>query len=440
MKGLLLNWNEQNKIKPNESGIMKAFVTYFVFSLILVVQIFPQKYWERRFKDYTNPDELVTMSESLPFNQAIDLISKVSESITGKRIVSTVEKTEPIGVEIVNMPYDKALLIIVQYANLIFEEKQDLIVIKSKQLEEERKPETYASVDSREVKISAVFFEMDVQKSKKIGVDWKFLLSGKSTDLAGLLRTESETSQQEGEGGTGSSGSSQSGLQPDFNLGVSSDFTAGSFFGQATAVFKFFEDEGLGEIISSPNLTVRDRSKGNIQVGSDFSVRTRDFAGNTVEKFFPTGTIIDVTPYIYNEDGLDYILLDIIVERSSFQQSETTTEIRKTNATTQVVMLDGEETILGGLFVNEETTVRNGIPFLKDLPWWVFGIRYLTGSDEVVERKKELIILLKAELVPTLKERFANPDTKNLIQSQVDNHRKRIKYYKLNESTVEEFN
>ena len=406
---------------------MKTIITYFILSLFLVLQIFPQKYWERRFKDYTNPDELVTMSESLPFNQAVELLSKVSESITGKRIVNAVERTEPIGVEIVNLPYDKAMLIIVQYANLIFEERQDLIVISSKTAEEMRSADTYASVNTREVKISAVFFEMDVQKSKSIGIDWRILLNGESTDLGGLLRTEPGGSDEEGGGG------SSSGLQSEFNLGVASDFSIGSFFGQATALFRFFESEGLGEIISSPSITVRDKSKGSIQVGSDFSVRTRDFAGNTVEKFFPTGTIIEVRPYIHNEEGLDYILLDILVERSSFSQNETTTEIKKTNATTQVILLDGEETIMGGLFVNEEAIVRNGIPFLKDLPWWVFGIRYLTGSDETITRKKELIILLKAELVPTLKERFAHPDTKNIIQSQIDRDRDRLKYYKLNE-------
>jgi type II secretory pathway component GspD/PulD (secretin) len=415
---------------------MKTITKYFVLSFFIAMQIFAQQYWERRFKDYNNPDELVTMSESLPFNQAVDLLSKVSESVTGKRIVSTVEITDPIGVEIVNMPYDKALLIVVQYANLIFEEKQDLIVIKGKNEDEERSSQTYASINSREVKISAVFFEMDVQKSKKVGIDWNILLSGNSSELLGLLRTKTEKKQQSGSGG--GSGGSNTALSSDFNLGISSDFSVGSFFGQATALFRFFEEQNIGEIISSPSIIVRDESKGSIQVGSDFSVRTRDFAGNTVEKFFPTGTIIDVTPYIQNEEGINYILLDIIVERSSFSQSETTTEIRKTNATTQIVMLDGEETILGGLFVNEEAKVRNGIPFLKDLPWWVFGIRYLTGSDETIVRKKELVILLKAELVPTLKERFANPDTKNLIQSQVQKDRERIKYHKLNETTSKE--
>jgi type IV pilus assembly protein PilQ len=266
------------------------------------------------------------------------------------------------------------------------------------------------------------------------------LLSGKSSDIAGFLRTESQSAtDNSGSSGDNSGGSgSQTSLQPDFNVGVSSDFTLGNFFGQATAVFKLFEDEGIGEIIASPSIIVRDKNKGNIQVGSDFSVRTRDFAGNTVEKFFPTGTIIDVTPYIYNEEGINYILLNITVERSSFSQNETTTQINKTNASTQVMMLDGEETILGGLFVNEETTTRNGIPFLKDLPWWVLGIRYLTGSDEKVVRKKELVILLKAELVPTLKERFAHPDTKNLIQSQINRDQKRIQYYQLHETPVKD--
>ncbi|HDZ58937.1 MAG TPA: type II and III secretion system protein [Ignavibacteriales bacterium] len=377
------------------------------------------------------------MAETLPFNQAIELLSKVSESTTGKKIVSTVQRTDPIGVEINSMPYDKALLIIVQYANLMYEEKEDLIVVKSKKKEEERTADTYASIDQREVKISAVFFEMDVQKSKKLGVDWKVLLSGNQSDLSGLMRTEAENSKSGGTGGsTGGSGSSTSGLQPEFNLGASTNFNVGGFFGQATALFKAFEEDGIGEIIASPSIVVRDKSQGTIQVGSDFSVRTRDFAGNTVEKFFPTGTIIDVTPYIYNEEGINYVLLDITVERSSFSTNETTTEIRKTNASTQVVMLDGEETVLGGLFVNEETKTRNGIPFLKDLPWWVFGIRYITGSDATVERKKELIILLKAELIPTLKERFAHPDTKNLIHTQVDKNQKRVKYYKIKESSI----
>ncbi|MCZ7609445.1 MAG: type II and III secretion system protein [Ignavibacterium sp.] len=405
---------------------MKTILYSLLIVLMFIGNLFPQKYWERRLKDYNNPDELVTMSQSLPFSEAIALLSKVSESTTGKRIVSTVVSDKPIGLEIENIPYDKALFMIVQYNGYVIEEKEDVIVIKRVQQEEVKPEDIYASVDSREVKISAVFFEVDVAETKERGIDWKFLLSQNGLDLGTELNTRTQAQ-------------NQSAANPSqFNVSGSGDFNLGDFYGQATAMFRFFESEGLGEIIASPNITVRDKRQGRIQVGSDFSVRTRDFAGNTVEKFFPTGTIIEVTPHVYREEGIDYILLNIQVERSSFQLNEQTTEIKKTNAATQVLMLNGEETILGGLFVNEETITRNGIPFLKDLPWWVFGIRYLTGSDQTLVRKKELVILLKTELLPTLKERLENP-TQNPLNSEVIKQNNRIKYYQM-ESTSSSFN
>jgi type IV pilus assembly protein PilQ len=393
---------------------------------MFIGNLFPQKYWERRLKDYNNPDELVTLSQSLPFNEAVALLSKVSESTTGKRVVSTVNSDNPIGIEIESMPYDKALFMIVQYAGLVMEEKEDVIIVKRLQGEEVKPDEIYASVDSREVKISAVFFEVDVARTKEVGIDWKFLLSQNGLDLGTELITQTQST-------------TEAKVNPSqYNISGASEFNLGDFYGQATAVFRFFESNNLGEIIASPNIVVRDKNKGRIQVGSDFSVRTRDFAGNIVEKFFPTGTIIEVTPHVYKENGIDYVLLNILVERSSFLLNEQTTEIKKTNASTQVLVLNGEETILGGLFVNEQTVVRNGIPFLKDLPWWVFGIRYLTGSDQTIDSKKELVILLKTELLPTLKERLENP-IKNPLNTEISTQNERIKYHKL-ESKSSSFN
>ena len=410
---------------------MKNIITYFVMSLFIILQASAQEYWERRFKTSQNPDELVTMSETLPFDQAIELLSKVSESVSGRRIVSTVEKKDPIGIEITNMPYDKALLMIVNYSGLEYEVKEDVVIVRSKAKEEfDKTPDTFAPLTQREIRISAVFVEIDVLEARKVGFDWRFLLSGEQTNVAGVLRGETERDPNDEGGGQ----QQQQGLQPEFKLGVNSNFQIGDFFGQATAVFKFFESNNLGEIISNPSIVVRDRNEGKIQIGSDFSVRTRDFAGNTTEKFFPTGTIIIVTPYIHKEGGLDYALLNISVERSSFQTSELTTEIRKTTASTQVLMLNGEETAIGGLFLNEEIVVRNGIPFLKDLPWWVFGIRYLTGYDQTTVRKKELVILLKTELLPTLQERFENPQWENVIKKDMDAGRNRIKYYQFESS------
>ncbi len=405
---------------------MKTTLNAFFVLILLAVQSFPQEYLEREFKGNVSPDELVSLSANVRFDQAIELLSKISESTTGRRIVSTVQSDQPIGLEISNMAYDKALVVLVQYHNLTFEEKEDIIVIKRKDdVSLDRTAETYASVDSRDVKISAVFFEMDVNEARNRGIDWKVLLSKDGFNIGGEIIGDPTPNL---EGGT----STQN--PPDFKINSESNFDLGDFYGEATAMFKFFEEENVGEIIASPNIIVRDRNKGRIQVGSDFSVKQKDFAGNVIEKFFPTGTIIEVTPYVYEEDNVNYTLLDVLVERSSFVQSETTSEIRKTSAETQTVLLNGEQAVLGGLFVNDETVVRTGIPFLKDLPWWFFGLRYLFGSDQNISRKKELVILLKVEILPTLKERLSSTSTsENLIKGEVDKHKELIKFYQLNE-------
>ncbi len=69
--------------------------------------------------------------------------------------------------------------------------------------------------------------------------------------------------------------------------------------------------------------------------------------------------------------------------------------------------------LLVDYYENDETKIRNGVPFLKDLPWWVFGLRYIFGSDDIITTKKELVISIKAELLPTLKERLADPFDKS---------------------------
>lgn len=405
---------------------MKTVILSLVLIAVVSVTGLSQQYLERQFKGYVNPDELVTMSSNLPFDQAVDLLSKVSESMKGKKIVSTYQSAEPIGLEIENMQYEKALVVLVQYRGLMYEEKEDVIIIKKRgEKIDNRTADTYVPVDSREVKISAVFFEMDVNEARKRGMDWKLILQGKGLDLGGLLGVDKTKNQ--------SQGTTTTVQEPSFDLGVAGDFNVGNLFGEATAIFKFFETENIGEVIASPNIVVRDGRPGRIQVGSDISIKQKDFAGNVIENFFSTGTIINVTPYVINEEGVDYTLLKITAERSTFVPDPSNTIINKTQASTEVIMLNGEETIIGGLFVNDEVKIRSGVPILKDLPWYVFGLRYLFGTDEVRLIKKELVILLKAELVPTLKDRLAGTSSTTPVRDEVLKQRAKLKMYQFNQ-------
>ena len=174
---------------------MKKIITSLAFVLIFISLAYPQDYLERSLKKgFTNPDELVSLSPTLSFDNAIGLLSKVSEKLTGKKIVSTISITNPINIELKNIAYDKALTIIVQMNGLMYEEKEDVIVVKRKNepSQEKHTPETYASVDSREVKISAVFFELNTTKADQRGFDWKFLLSKDGLQWGGKIGVDQE--------------------------------------------------------------------------------------------------------------------------------------------------------------------------------------------------------------------------------------------------------
>lgn len=420
---------------------MKKIIFTTVLFLIVSAPIFSQEYLEKTLSSYQNPAELVTLSSTLSFNQAINLLSKVSEKTTGRKIVSTVSIDTTIGIEIKNMNYMKALVVLAKMNGLVYDEKPDVIVIHSPSVEAQQKPgEDYVPITAREVKISAVFFEADVSREKQLGLNWQTLFERQGLSIGGTLNSfSSNSSSGTSTSGSGTSGSSTSGTStqftPDFNINASSNFNIGGYFGKATAIFQFFESENAGNIISAPNVTVLNGTQAKLQDGQDIAYNQRDFSGNIIQKFYSTGSIVTVTPHILNQDGINYILLQIHVERSSFVPDPTNTIINKTAADTRVVMLNGEETVIGGMFFNQTTKVRRGIPFLKDLPWWFFGLRYIFGYNDTIVNKKELVILIKANLIPTIKQRLAEPFSKTPLNNELELQRGQLKKYEKDFST-----
>ncbi len=68
------------------------------------------------------------------------------------------------------------------------------------------------------------------------------------------------------------------------------------------------------------------------------------------------------------------------------------------------------------------------MPILKDLPWWFFGLRYLFGYDSKQVVKRELLVMLKADILPSVEERGVKPKTvKNLIKEGVQEMEKDLK-------------
>ncbi len=97
---------------------------FFAILIIMGTYTFPQNYLERQIQGNIPKDQIVSLSASLSFDRAIELLSKVSEKAKGKKIVSTIQISEPIGIELTNVPYDKALVALVQMKGLILRKRK----------------------------------------------------------------------------------------------------------------------------------------------------------------------------------------------------------------------------------------------------------------------------------------------------------------------------
>lgn len=92
----------------------------------------------------------------------------------------------PVGIEISNLNWFKALEIIAKLHNLEIIEKEDFIkLIPAQKTSEMEIPDILKGVDfrTREVTISAVFFELDVNKAKERGINWRAFFSKKGADV-----------------------------------------------------------------------------------------------------------------------------------------------------------------------------------------------------------------------------------------------------------------
>jgi type IV pilus assembly protein PilQ len=161
----------------------------------------------------------------------------------------------------------------------------------------------------------------------------------------------------------------------------------------------------LSDIQAKPTVTVMNHRQAEIQVGQRTPIRVIDVgtqggAGGqqaaqpvaTVD-YQNTGVILRVTPHVTG----DQVLLDIAAERSDAvpAASDVGFVFTTQNAKTQVLVRDGETTVIGGLTITEKAKVRTGVPLLMDLP--VLGALFRHTRES--ENKRDLLIMVTPHIV-----------------------------------------
>jgi type IV pilus assembly protein PilQ len=381
-----------------------------------------------RTKGYVNPQEIVSLDSTMRMDQALLVIGELSKQFAGKIIVDLEKRRTPIGVYVVNQHWRDALEMILSKNGLTYLEEPEFIRIMAAGAMTETAAKTTGpagepppTLAARDVKISAVFFNANVSKLTQYGISWNFFRQkSKEPEITGFLSTglgrgDTTSAVPPGSGAAGAGGAVQGGGS--FDKGILELHSPPEFkFANIDALAKFFATNDIGEVLTSPEVVVRNGKKGRIQVGKDIYITQRDIAGNTVNQLVSTGTIIDVSPVVYTQSDTDFVWLDLTIEQSNVEPGP---EINRTQVKTHALLYDQEETVIGGLYTTSESENREGIPVLKDLPPWFFGLRYLFGSETKLKTKVELIVLLKVELSAPIRNRMSTRETeRDLINNQ----------------------
>ncbi len=169
-----------------------------------------------------------------------------------------------------------------------------------------------------------------------------------------------------------------------------------------TSFLSALERVELSDVQAEPLITTLDNQKADILVGDEIPLRVVDAssqsgggAARSTVQFKETGIRLTVTPHVTNNRQ---ILMQLETERSNvvpLAAADLGFSIQKQKATNQLLVNDGETSVIGGLTVTSVTRTRSGIPLLSGLP--LVGKLFSFSSDE--ENRRDLVILVTPRIV-----------------------------------------
>jgi type IV pilus assembly protein PilQ len=169
-----------------------------------------------------------------------------------------------------------------------------------------------------------------------------------------------------------------------------------------TSFLDALRESQLSDIQAEPSIVTLDNREARLVVGQETPVRVID-AGSLGQigtparanvQFRETGIILKVTPHITSNRQVQ---MKMEAEQSELRivGGDLGFIIDKRNASTQLLVNDGETAVIGGLTQTQIVKNRSGIPFLSDLP--LIG-RFFSQSDSR-EEKKDLLIMMTPTII-----------------------------------------
>ncbi len=301
-------------------------------------------------------------------------------------------------------PIKKALSV---RGEITIDDRTNTLIVKDIQQKTEEVSNLIKTLDTPtpQVLIEARIVQATTDFAKNLGIQWGGMYGTTGTDafltgygstgtVAPLIFTPS--------GFIGSTGVISE--QPEFAVNLPAatplgaiGFTFGKLTGDALQLdlrLSAGESKGLTKIISTPKIAVLNNQEAKIEQGESIPYATTSLQG-TQTTFVEANLGLNVTPQV-TPDG------SVLLKIKTFKNSPGSTRsgaagpsILKKEAQTQVLLKDGETTVIGGIYESANTDTTEGIPWLSKIP--ILG--WLFKHKRTDETKTELLVFLTPRII-----------------------------------------
>ena len=236
-----------------------------------------------------------------------------------------------------------------------------------------------------QVEIEARIVQTNRSFANSLGVRWN--VSGSA--LSGLGNTLPLAFPNTGDAGAGVEPAGGSRPRPRRSLALGS--INGAF--NLDVALSALERTGQGRILSTPRVSTQNNIEAEITQGIQIPIQT--IANNTVTVSFRDAALtLKVTPQI-TAAGTVIMRIQVANESPDFSRSVNgIPPIDTQRAVTQVLVSDGETTVIGGIYVSREQANQDRTPGLYRLPLMGWLFKRNTVEDE----SRELLIFLTPKI------------------------------------------
>jgi type IV pilus assembly protein PilQ len=176
------------------------------------------------------------------------------------------------------------------------------------------------------------------------------------------------------------------------------DLVLGSIFKAADINVRLqaLETQGKGRVLSSPKVTTADNKEARIRSGRQIPYQVTSAEGNSIQ-FVDAELSLTVTPHVTSDSNV-YMVIDATKNAADFTNQVGGVPTITTKEThTEVLVGNGDTTVLGGIYESESTENKKEVPFFSKIPLLGYLFKSFADADTITE----LLVFITPTIVET---------------------------------------